>query len=110
MNKLFPIIFLLCLPLLLPAQQLSVSLDLSALTPGTDELPAGWGVLTAPGFPRLPVKTVNIVLTPEAANLTFSYQFTGLKSVPSNAPVRPYKLVTSSFPGGLQPLRLHEGV
>jgi hypothetical protein len=85
-NKLFPIIFLLCLPLLLPAQQLSVSLDLSALTPGTDELPAGWGVLTAPGFPRLPVKTVNIVLTPEAANLTFSYQFTGLKSVPSPPP------------------------
>ena len=33
MNKLFPIIFLLCLPLLLPAQQLSVSLDLSDSRP-----------------------------------------------------------------------------
>jgi hypothetical protein len=84
--KFFTLATLLCLPLLLAAAELSVSLDLGAFDPAAAELPTGWGVLSAPGFPRLPVKTVNVVLPPQAANLTFSHQFSGLATTTAPPP------------------------
>lgn len=86
MPKFFTLATLLCLPLLLAAAELSVSLDLGAFDPAAAELPTGWGVLSAPGFPRLPVKTVNVVLPPQAANLTFSHQFSGLATTTAPPP------------------------
>ncbi|MCB5246713.1 MAG: C25 family cysteine peptidase, partial [Candidatus Cloacimonetes bacterium] len=86
MNRSLTLIILLCLPLLLSAAQLTLSLDLSNLDPASPELPTGWGSLSAPGSPRLPVKTVNIVLPPQVEDLSFSHSFSGLNSIPAPAP------------------------
>lgn len=76
------------LPLLLSAAGLSVALDFSTLDPAAREYPAGWGTSSAPGYPRLPVKTVNIVLPPGAENISYSHQFLGLKTISSPPPLQ----------------------
>lgn len=87
MNKHLALAILLCLPLLLAGVELSLSLDLSTLDPRADDLPSGWGMLSAPGYPQLPVKTVNIVLPPEVENLAFSHQFSNLAIISAPSPL-----------------------
>ncbi|MFO8144638.1 MAG: C25 family cysteine peptidase [Candidatus Syntrophosphaera sp.] len=87
MNKLSMVLTLLCLPLMLLAAELTISLDLMGFDPSSDELPEGWGSLTAPGHPQLPVKTVNIILPPDAQNLQYSHQFSSLQILDAPAPV-----------------------
>jgi hypothetical protein len=63
MKKLF-IILGLFLPLLLSAASYSLNLSLEAPVSFTEEAlqASGYGFITAPGYPRLPYKTVNILL------------------------------------------------
>ena len=85
MNRTSCIIVLLCLPLLLAAAELSFQIDLSTLDPRA-ETTSGWGVFSAPGYPRLPVQTLNVVLPPAAENISYSHQFSGLQSIPAPPP------------------------
>lgn len=86
MNKIFIVLTLLSLPLVLFAARLSVDIDLSDFDPLSENLPAGWGSITAPGRPQLPVKTVNVILPPNAENIHHNSNFSSLLSSAAPAP------------------------
>lgn len=87
MYKLALSTLLLILPLLAAAAGLNLTVDLSGFDPAATELPAGWGKLSAPGYPQLPIRTINIVLPPRAADLQFTYQMTAQERLVGSAPV-----------------------
>lgn len=72
-----PLLCLLALimPLALAAGELSLAIDLSDFDPGSARPTPGWGSVSAPGYPQLPVKTVNVILPPGAAELSFGFAF-----------------------------------
>lgn len=84
MNKLFSVFLLLFLPLIVSAAHLSISLELEP--PLNGEFAPGWGSLSSPGSPRLPLKTVNVILPPDAENLSHSANFTNLRTMEAPAP------------------------
>jgi len=85
MNKLCTIL-LLALPLLLWGGNLSLSVDLSLPASSRDLELQGWGSLSAPGYPQLPYKTINVILPPAAEELSFSYNWSGRR--PQTCPLR----------------------
>ena len=87
MNKLCTIL-LLALPLLLWGGNLSLSVDLSLPASSRDLELQGWGSLSAPGYPQLPYKTINVILPPAAEELSFSYNWSGTQTSDLPAPER----------------------
>jgi hypothetical protein len=83
---------LLLLPLLLWAEVITYSPNLPALrydatTGGFEsEEGAGWSFTTAPGSYRLPVQTVNLILPPDAENITTVYTAGRAESIPGERP------------------------
>ncbi|HOH46694.1 MAG TPA: C25 family cysteine peptidase, partial [Candidatus Cloacimonadota bacterium] len=87
MKKLF-IVLGLFLPLLLSAASYSLNLSLEAPASFTDEalLASGYGFVTAPGYPRLPYKTVNILLPGGVELLSQQARLSGLRRLSAPAP------------------------
>jgi hypothetical protein len=84
MNKRLALTLLLSLPLLLAATTLQLSVPLPS---GPDALSGqGCGAISAPGLLRLPVKTVNVLLPPNAENISFSHALSGAVPVEAPAP------------------------
>ncbi len=81
MNKKALTLLALCLPLLLAAATLSLEIEFD-----NPAQASGWGTVSAPGRPQLPVKTVNVILPPGAANLQYSHAFSELTVYPGPAP------------------------
>jgi hypothetical protein len=80
-------IFLACFaPLALIAAEQSVRIDLSGSFPGADNSRPDQGTVSAPGYPQLPVRTVNILLPSGAGDVQFSYTFSDEQSVAAPAP------------------------
>ncbi len=86
MNKTF-LITLLCLPCLLAAATLSLTLSFPPPLEGSSGITeAGYGSLTAPGLPQLPCRTINVILPPAAQDLEFSHAFGDLAVISAPAP------------------------
>jgi hypothetical protein len=85
MTRSIILIQLILLPMLLCAGSLTLTLD-TGFSPADAELPSGWGSLTAPGQYRLPVLPVNIIIPPNATDVQFTFQFTGLSNQTGPAP------------------------
>ena len=86
MNKSFCLLLILALPLMLMAGQFSISVDLSGFDPHAAEFAEGWGSLSAPGYPQLPVRTVNVILPPGAAEIAYTHQFSELATLAGPRP------------------------
>ncbi|MGC9361582.1 MAG: C25 family cysteine peptidase [Candidatus Syntrophosphaera sp.] len=84
--KRLPLLLIIFLPLLLHAGYLSITADLSGFDPAAAKPASGWGRISAPGYPQLPVKTVNVILPPEAVEVQFTYSFLGTRSSGATAP------------------------
>jgi DNA gyrase inhibitor GyrI len=89
------IIAALSLPLLLCAGQMTITADLAGFDPANEKPASGWGAVSAPGYPQLPVKTVNVILPPQARDLQFSYSFMGARYSDAAAPA-----VNTAFTNG----------
>lgn len=86
MNKLAALALLLCLPWLLGAASLSLNLDLSLPDTSAEREASGWGSISAPGYPQLPVKAVNILLPPGVETVSWSHSFSGNQTLSLPAP------------------------
>jgi hypothetical protein len=71
---------------MLMAGQFSISVDLSGFDPHAAEFAEGWGSLSAPGYPQLPVRTVNVILPPGAAEIAYTHQFSELATLAGPRP------------------------
>lgn len=89
----------------LTAESQSFDFDLSGFSPEEEILPSGWGALSAPGYPRLPGKTLNIILPPGAKDIAYTASFGQLRSFSAPAPN-----INLAFSDGEEVLddRLHE--
>ncbi|MEF3694424.1 MAG: C25 family cysteine peptidase, partial [Candidatus Cloacimonadota bacterium] len=87
MKKLFIMLGLL-LPLLLSAATYSLKISLEAPASFTEEafMASGYGFITAPGCPRLPYKTVNILLPSGVELLSQSSRLSGLNRISAPEP------------------------
>ncbi|MBW6514307.1 MAG: T9SS type A sorting domain-containing protein [Candidatus Syntrophosphaera sp.] len=116
MNRPLALILALCLPWFLAAAELSVDLDFSGLQSRSSLQTAGWGTLTAPGYPQLPAKTVNIIIPPAAEGLGHAHQFTvpqqfGAPAPQVNPPFANGEQVLSAPPASqLAPQVLFQGI
>ena len=59
----------------LAAESLSFDIDLSGFDPHQELQEPGWGALTAPGYPRLPGRSLNILLPAGAKDISYSASF-----------------------------------
>ena len=84
--RVFPLCLLLLLAAALTAESQSFDFDLSGFSPEEEILPSGWGALSAPGYPRLPGKTLNIILPPGAKDISYTASFGQLRSFSAPAP------------------------
>jgi len=84
MNKLLSVFLLLIFPLIVSAAHLSISLELEP--PLNGEFSLGWGSLSSPGSPRLPLRTINVLLPPDAQNISHSADFSNLRTIAAPAP------------------------
>lgn len=86
MTKFSALALLLCLPWLLGAASLSLNLDLSLPDASRPAETTGWGSISAPAYPQLPVRTVNVLLPPGVESVSWSHSFSGLQTLFLPAP------------------------
>jgi hypothetical protein len=87
MNRRLFSLIIFFLPFMLFATELSLNINFSELGLFVPQKPTGWGTLSAPGTPQLPSKNLNIILPPDAVDLSYSFEFSALEDVSAPPPV-----------------------
>ncbi len=83
----------------LAAESRSFDIDLSGFDPHQELQEPGWGALTAPGYPRLPGRSLNILLPAGAKDISYSASFYQPLRLEAPAPE-----INSAFSDGEQSL------
>ncbi|HQK57597.1 MAG TPA: C25 family cysteine peptidase [Candidatus Syntrophosphaera thermopropionivorans] len=87
MNRRFLFLTILFIPFLLTATELTLNINFSDLELFSPQENYGWGTLSVPGTPQLPTKNLNIILPPDAINVSYNYEFAPLQNLSAPAPV-----------------------
>jgi len=86
MNKRLLFLITLFIPFLLTATELTLNINFSELDLFSPQKNTGWGTLSVPGKPQLPTKNLNIIIPPNAINVSYTYELAPLQNFFAPAP------------------------